>query len=87
MQLKHNNRWNPYADDPVRIETAALVECSCDHFSDGGAVERARGTADNTARMLGRLLERLHERGLLDDDDDVVAVLGYGWEPFIPAED
>ena len=42
--------------------------------AEGGQVERALGIADNAVRALARLVEVLHERGLLTDDE-VVRVL------------
>ena len=49
------------------ITTAETAEALIEN--DGGVAERAQSTAENTARALGRLVETLHEKGLLTTDE------------------
>jgi hypothetical protein len=50
------------------VDIATAVEMSLSE-SEGGAVENAAATADNVARAFGRLVQILHERGHLSDDN------------------
>ena len=63
LLLKQNFEWPA---KPKDIATATELECVSD---DDGIAENAMTTAENTARMLGRLIECLHTSGKISDDD------------------
>lgn len=44
---------------------------------EGGVTECAQATANNIAQMLAMLIEKLHERGCLSDDDLKPFISGY----------
>lgn len=52
---------------------ADAVADHCDSFESAGAVEDARHTAREAAQGLGKLVEKLHDKGVLSSDD----VLGF----------
>lgn len=64
---------------PRSIGSAVEYEVYPEPYGSGGVAEDARTTADKTATLLGRLMERLHAKGVIDDQD-VLAVLGSGWK-------
>lgn len=74
LLLKQNFEWPA---KPKDIATAVELECVAD---DSGVSENAMTTAENAARMLGRLIECLHTSGKLSDDE-VCAILG-NWSKF-----
>jgi hypothetical protein len=62
---------------PVDLSTA--VERECDgHDYERGALEAAQYTASNTAEFLGKLVEMLHEKHVLSDEE-VLGLLS-SWE-------
>lgn len=52
----------------VSVSRAIEVACDGDDY-DRGSLEAARATANNTARVLGKLVEKLTVAGLLTVDD------------------
>ena len=74
-----NIRWrHPYYINDRAYSTADAGERSLAGGSEGVA-ERAAGTADNTLRALCRLVETLHDRGMLSNDEvrHVLELHGY----------
>lgn len=53
--------------------TGSLVE------DDGGIAECAQRSADNCAKAIGVIMERLHARGIVEDGD-IVALLSYRYD-------
>lgn len=51
--------------DEMSIEDAAVYECTPLPYCGGGVAEDARETAEESARMLGRLIEVLAQKGVL----------------------
>lgn len=49
--------------------------------TDGGVAERALTTAENTASALCRLIETLHDKGVLTTGDVQRVLELYGYEP------
>lgn len=67
-----------YPDRKVGIADAVAWECDGSDY-DSGSVETAARTARQTSELVGRLAEKLHDRGLLSNDE-VIEVLGGCWE-------
>lgn len=61
---------------PARSISQAIA-CDCDDHRDGIA-ETAAASARKTGELLGQLVERLHDRGLLSDSD--ILELLPGWQ-------
>lgn len=59
------NSWRP---GKTHLSTAVAAEHSLIE-EDGGQVENAGNTARNAVSALGRLIEILHEKGLLTTDE------------------
>lgn len=59
------------------VDIPAAVQRACDNQNSDqrGAIECAENALTATGELLGRLLNKLHAKGLLDDD--VLDVLGY----------
>jgi len=58
-------------------DIAAAFERACNGADyDRGALEEIRATAQNVSKMLGALVEMLHEKEQLTGDD-VIALLGH----------
>lgn len=78
MKLTHKHDFT-WGSNPKRVyEIDDAVERSL-HSDADGAVERVKDEVQAAGEMMGRLLKRLHEKGLFDDAD-VLAVLAYGFE-------
>lgn len=76
MKFKH--AWRAGAD-PISI--SAAVESSLDGRDyDLGSLEAAAATADNAAGAFARLVEMLHDKGVLSDED-VVSFVSGTWRP------
>lgn len=57
---------------------AGAIEEECESHNERGALEKVRGSTRQTARVLGRLVELLHEKGTIADQD-VLDLLGDFW--------
>lgn len=75
MKLKQKFREGSEYSIPQAVEKT----CSAD-LDYPGAVEIAAATANNTAAMLGRLIEALHAGGALTDDAVLSVIDAYTWE-------
>lgn len=64
MRFKHS--WRNRGDT---ISIAAAVEARIDDDYGSGVAEHGLSTAQNAGRAIGLIVQRLHERGLLSDDD------------------
>lgn len=75
MKLISKHSWNK------RLPTsmATIIEIELEGSREAGQVEAAAQTADNCARFLGELTERLFDKGVLTRDD-LTALLPH-WEP------
>jgi hypothetical protein len=63
-----------------KIDIGTAVENACDGSAYGqGELETLKYSLEKTQALLGRLVERLAEKGALKVDD-VEAILDYGWE-------
>jgi hypothetical protein len=71
---------NTYASGRAPHGTAATGERVI-VSTDGGVTERALTTAENTASALCRLIETLHDKGVLTTDDVQRVLELYGYEP------
>lgn len=65
MELIDNSYWRTERSQPISIADA--VETVLRPSSDG-YIERAIEHAQNNANMLGKLVQQLHESGLISDD-------------------
>lgn len=64
MRFKHS--WR---NAGKTISLAAAVEARIDDDFGSGVAENGLATAQNAGRAIGLIVQRLHERGLLSDDD------------------
>lgn len=58
------------------VSIADAIDGSIDDRLNDGHLERVSGKADNAAKMLGQLVQMLHENGCLRDEQ-VASMLGY----------
>lgn len=78
MRLTSSYSW---VANPVQHSIADAVDLACTPDYSEDTAEHA----GNTSKMLGRLVEKLHEKGLLDNAD-VLAVIGHGWKEAEPPQ-
>lgn len=77
MRLTSSYSW---VVNPTQHTIADAVDRACmPSFDSDGVAERAAEHASKTSEMLGRLIERLHEKKLFDNED-VLKVIGHGWK-------
>ena len=48
--------------------------------SDGGVAERADRNAENAIKLIGKLLETLHDKKVLSDNEVIEFIGRYRWE-------
>jgi hypothetical protein len=75
IRLQRSYTWT--TQRPMTI--AQAVGETCDPTVSSGNLEDAQDRIRNSIDMLGKLVERLHGKGLLDTDE-VIQVLGGWWE-------
>lgn len=80
MRFKHS--WRGAGET---IPLAAAVEARIDDDFGSGVAERGLSTAQNAGRAIGLIVQRLHERGLLSDDD-LKDFVSYNYTPVPDAE-
>lgn len=69
---------SPWYPGRRAVQTSEAAETLIDN--DGGQVESAKYTAENAVNALGRLVETLHEKGLLTTDEVQQVLDLYGYE-------
>jgi hypothetical protein len=61
--VRKRPRWD---ERPRSIEEVVAREV--ESTTTDGVAERAQSTAEKAGQMLGRLIEKLHERGVINDE-------------------
>lgn len=74
MKLTYTPKWKAQSTAAIPQHVAAIIRSRA---YDSGQVERAQQTADACAEMLGNLIDKLAERGLLNAAD-IIDVLDVG---------
>ncbi len=79
MKLQSSWAWTKIGKDgPRQYSIPQAIDEAC-YSSAESLKARTKDQADKNTELLGRLLERLRDKNLLDDAD-VVEILGVGWE-------
>lgn len=68
MRFKLSWSWSSRADQTYSISEAVEGSCEPD-FERQGVAERASERAEKTSAMVGKLIQLLHERGVMRDED------------------
>lgn len=79
MRLKETYGWRT-PDRTYSIEDAVTAELDGTDY-DRGRLEEVEATSANTARFVGKLTERLFDKGVLSKEDIAALLTGY-----VPAE-
>lgn len=79
MKLINKSPFDRHRAQPISITQAvgSVIERGADGYD--GSIERAQGRIAASEEMLGRLIDTLSERGVLQDSD-VATVIGYPYE-------
>ncbi len=79
MRLQKKYAWRfDRSGNPVTSSISEAAADACDGSDyDRGSVETAQAAADAAALMLGALVEKLHEKGVLDDADVLALLAGF----------
>lgn len=78
MQLVRSQWYAPEPQKPISIEAAAVVLCDGDR---GGFDRSLEDVTKETGELIGRLVEKLHEKGILDNET-VLEILGWRFREF-----
>lgn len=74
MELVRSSRWYGAEPRPTMSIEAAIVDlCKGSHDFDG---QYLASVAKETGELIGRLVEKLHEKGILDEDA-VLEIIGW----------
>lgn len=97
MKLVMKNDWRrEMLKEPPRqfdIDDAVEMTCEDDYgVSDDGALERTQRSVKETGAFMGKLVQRLHDKGVLNDEDVLWLVGEHQWrsadtEPSADEED
>lgn len=68
MDITYENKMNVRRESTSVAELVTSVLTYTDYYVNG-EVGTAREIADNTAKMLGRLIDQLAHAGIIDEDD------------------
>jgi hypothetical protein len=84
MKLVMKNDWRVFGpgDKPREFDIDDAVEMTCEDnygYDDSGALERTQRAVKETGTFMGRLVQRLHEKGVIDDDDVLWLVGEHQW--------
>jgi hypothetical protein len=79
--MKFQHSWRK--GGPVSIATA--VEARIDDDYDSGVAEHGLSTARNAGSAIGKIVQLLHEKGVLTDED-LKDLVGYSYHPVPDAE-
>lgn len=91
MKLVSKNDWRANLDKPREfdVEDAVQAVCADDvYYDESGALERTQRSVKATGEFMGRLVQKLHEKGLLDDAEVLDLIGTHAWaQAGAPAED
>jgi hypothetical protein len=84
MKLVMKNDWRrQMLNEPPRefdIDDAVEMTCEDDYgVTDEGALERTQRSVKETGTFMGRLVQKLHDKGVLEDDDVLWLVGEHQW--------
>lgn len=84
MKLVMKNDWRADAlsENPREFDIDDAVEMTCadDYgYNDDGALERTQRSVKETGEFMGKLVLRLHQKGVLDDEDVLWLVGEHAW--------
>jgi hypothetical protein len=83
MKLVLKNDWRTMPGDKPRefdIDDAVEMTCADEYgYDDSGALERTQRAVKETGEFMGKLVQRLHAKGVMDDEDVMWLVGEHRW--------
>lgn len=72
---------SPYARAGQTRDIPSAMDDACrpEPYGSNGAVERTAESLGKLQDIVGRLIETLHDKGTLEDEE-VAKIIGYGWK-------